>query len=168
MSGLIHEKLDIKILILYAMRRLPCPADSGMLFEICQCDSGIGYFDFAECLTELVDTGHVKEDDEIYSITEKGIRDARAVDSSLPYSVRRAADTQIQKADAELSRMAMVSATSADTDGGVNVRLTLNDDKGRLIDLTLFCADEKQARSIKRNFRHNAEKIYMQITEVLS
>ena len=43
--GFIHEKLDIKILILYILRRLPGTVDPETLAELCQCDSGVGYFD---------------------------------------------------------------------------------------------------------------------------
>ena len=53
--GFIHEKLDIKILILYILRRLPGVVDPETLLELCQCDGGIGYFDYSDCLSELVE-----------------------------------------------------------------------------------------------------------------
>ena len=86
--GFIHEKLDIKILILFVLRRLPGTVDPETLLEICQCDGGIGYFDYSDCLSELVMSGHITEEEDGYRITEKGARNADTVESSLPYSVR--------------------------------------------------------------------------------
>ena len=86
--GFIHEKLDIKILILFILRRLPGVVDRETLGELCQCDNGIGYFDYSDCLSELTENGNVVETPEGYQITEKGARNADAVESSLPYSVR--------------------------------------------------------------------------------
>ena len=51
--GFIHEKLDIKILILFILRRLPGVVDRETLGELCQCDNGIGYFDYSDCLASL-------------------------------------------------------------------------------------------------------------------
>ena len=85
--GFIHESRDIKILILFILRRLPGFVDPETLRELSQCDDGIGYFDYAECLSQLVTGGNIEESEEGYRITEKGARNADAVESSLPYSV---------------------------------------------------------------------------------
>ena len=57
----IHEKLDIKILILFILRRLPGEVDPHTLAELCQCDEGVGYFDYSDCLHELISSGHIDE-----------------------------------------------------------------------------------------------------------
>jgi len=46
--GFIHDKLDIKFLILYFMARVAAPIDFPTLTELTVCDDGIGYFEFAE------------------------------------------------------------------------------------------------------------------------
>ena len=57
--GFIHEKLDIKILILYILNHLPAAVDGQTLSDLVFCDNGIGYFDYSDCLAELVDTAHI-------------------------------------------------------------------------------------------------------------
>ena len=58
--GFIHEKMDIKILILFVLNLLPAPVDSLTLSELVFCDDGIGYFDYSDCLAELVEYHKVR------------------------------------------------------------------------------------------------------------
>ena len=61
--GFIHEKLDIKILILFILRRLPgivAPIDLQDFTQ--QCDEGFGYFEYSDCLAELIESGLVIEE----------------------------------------------------------------------------------------------------------
>ena len=166
--GFIHEKLDIKILILFILRRLPGTVDPETLLELCQCDEGIGYFDYSDCLSELVETGHITESEEGYTITEKGARNADAVESSLPYSVRSKALRLLVPVEERLRRAAMITARHNMGEGGCTVELAMGDGKGDLIRLQLLCADEEQARRIEKNFRKNAEGYYQRIVGLLT
>ena len=165
--GFIHEKLDIKILILFILRRLPGTVDPETLLELCQCDEGIGYFDYSDCLSELVETGHITESEEGYTITEKGARNADAVESGLPYSVRARALRRIAPVEERLRRMAMITAQHSQDEKGCMVELAVSDDKGELIHLHLLCASDEQAKKIEKNFRRDAESYYQKIVELL-
>lgn len=166
--GFIHEKLDIKILILYILRRLPYTVEPETLQELCQCDGGIGYFDYSDCLSELVDTGHVTEDDEGYRITSKGAKNADAVESSLPFSVRAKASKLLAPVAERLSRAAMLTARHEDTESGCMVELARSDGKGEVMHLRLLCTGEDQARQIEKSFRRRAEAIYQDIAALLT
>ena len=79
--GFIHGELDTKILILYVLRRLPRPVDAHTLSDLCSFDNGVSWFDYADCLAGLVDTGHVEAlDGERYMITEKGSANGEAAE----------------------------------------------------------------------------------------
>ena len=54
-TGFIHDKLDIKFLVLYLMARVASPVDFATLADLTFCDDGVEYFDFAESVAELVD-----------------------------------------------------------------------------------------------------------------
>lgn len=57
--GFIHDKLDIKLLVLYIMDRVAAPIDFATLTDLSMCDSGMDYFQFAEAAAELADSGHL-------------------------------------------------------------------------------------------------------------
>lgn len=166
--GFIHEKLDIKILILFVLRRLPGEVDPLTLAELCQFDEGIGYFDYSDCLAELVESEHISESPDGYTITEKGARNADTVESSLPYSVRSKALKLLAPVEEKMRRAAMIVAKHSVNDEGCIVHLALSDGKGEIIDLQLLCADEDQAKIIEKNFRRDAENYYLKITQLLS
>ncbi len=166
--GFIHDKLDIKILILYVLRRLPAPVDPETLLEICQCDGGIGYFDYSDCLSELLESEHMTETEDGFRITEKGARNADAVESSLPYSVRAKADKRIAPVEERMRRMAMITARHSLDEKGCMVELAVADGKGEMIHLHLLCSGEEQAKKMEKRFRRDAEGYYQRIVELLS
>ena len=166
--GFIHEELDIKILILYVLRRLSGAVDGETLRALCQSDGGVGYFDYADCLSDLIESGHVLDTGEGYVISEKGKKNADAVGSSLPYSVRSKAEKLIAPVEERLLRASMIKASHAVEDGGCFVELSMSDGKGEIIAMRLLCAGEVQAQIIEKNFRRNAEGFYQQIAALLS
>lgn len=166
--GFIHEKLDIKILILFILSRLPGEVPPEVLNELCQCDDGIGYFDYSDCLAELVETNHITETEYGYTITEKGKRNAAAVETSLPYSVRSKALKLIAPVEEEMRRAAMITAKHTVTDTGCMVHLAMSDGVGEILNLSFLCAGEEQAKQIEKNFRRNAERCYHKIVELMS
>ena len=166
--GFIHEKLDIKILILYILRRLPGTVEPETLAELCQCDSGIGYFDYSDCLAELVETGHLVLEDDRYAITEKGRRDGAACESSLPYSVKRKAGLQVSKLNGALRRNAQVRSQVLErAEGGFTVELALDDDGGNLFSLSLFCASRDQGERLCSGFQAKPERVYNEVLSAL-
>lgn len=166
--GFIHERLDIKILILFVLRRLSGPVDQETLRGLCQFDDGVGYFDYADCLSELVENGNVEETEEGYVITEMGAANADAVEKTLPFSVRSKALKLIAPVEERLRRAAMITAKHSNDMDGCKVTLAMSDGKGEIIHLELLCAGEEQAKRMEKNFRRNAEGYYQKLTELLS
>ena len=165
--GFIHEKLDIKILILFLLRRLPGEVEPTVLGDLCtQCDSGIGYFAYSDCLAELMETGHIREGEEGYAITDKGARNADAVETSLPYSVRSKALKLLEPVAEELRRQAMITARHSVESDGCFVELAMSDGAGEIIRLRFLVADEEQARRIEKRFRQGAEGFYHKVVEL--
>ena len=167
--GFIHGELDIKILILYVLRRLPAPVDGQTLYELCCVDTGVGWFDYSDCLADLAERGLVEElSGERYIITDKGRTHGEVAETSLPYSVRAKAARLIRPVAEKLAREAMIGAAHEETDGGVIVSLSLADGKGELLSLRLLVPDGGIAEGMEKAFRRDAEGIYQQIVELFA
>ena len=166
--GFIHEKIDIKILTLFVLKRLPAPVDIESLSEAAICDDGISYFDFADCLAELVESGHVTERDNRYQITEKGVRNALLMEDSLPFTVRMVAEKNASQLAAELSRDRNIETShTSRMDGGYTVNLSLSDGKGEIMKLSLLVGTEEECVKIEKRFRRKAESYYGEILELM-
>ena len=166
--GFINDKLDIKLLILFVLRRLPAEIDVENLADLILIDGGVGYFDYKECLAELLTTAQVEEADGYVKITAKGSHNAEILENDLPYSVRYKAETTLAPVAEEMRRSAMILANHEIIDGGVNVYLSVSDGIGTIFDLKILAADIAQAEKIEKNFKRKAEEYYNRFIEELT
>lgn len=166
--GFIHDNLEIKFLILYIMTRIAEPIPLDTIWQM-MCDEAIGYFDFSECLSDLVRTEHLSlSDDGLYSITEKGVRNSKICETSLPYSVRLRSDKNISVCNRQLRRRSQVRASSSKRENGTyGVNLALSDDMGSVMELNLTVVREDMARLLEERFLENPERIYSKIMDLL-
>jgi len=166
--GFIHDKLDIKFLILYIMARVAAPIDFPTLTDLTMIDEGVDYFEFAEAVPELVETGHLTCEENRYAITDKGRKNGAECENSLPYSVRTKCDEKLAALNSALRREAQVRAQVLPRDdGGYTLRLALNDDGGNLLTVELFCPSQEQAETLAAAFQARPEQIYNSILELL-
>lgn len=168
--GFIRNKQEIKFLILYISERLIAPVPFEVLQELTMCDPAIDFFDFSECLSYLVDTGHMEcSKDDRYSITEKGVLNGRACVDEIPYSVRLTADRLAESQNQQIRRQKQVqSSYSPRPDGTYNVILSFNDDSGRpLWRMELTLPDEAKAKTVTRQFQESPEQMYFNVIHVL-
>ncbi len=168
--GFIHEKIDIKILVLFVLKRLAAPIDLNTLSEVVTyCDDGIGYFDFTDCVSELIETGHVENGEKGYSITDQGRKISEITESGLPYSVRVKAEKRAARASEALKRDSMIRTShTAKTRGGNIVSLAMSDGVSDIINLEILSASEEQSLKMEENFRKSAEAIYLRIAQMLT
>ena len=167
--GFIHEKLDIKILILFVLNRLPGPVSLETLADLVMVDDGFDYFEYTQCLAELVRTGHVEQNENSYIITKLGAENGDTVESSIPYSVRARAERNAQPLIVKMKRDRQILTSHEKTkDGGIKVSLSLSDGIGSVISMSLLSSGEEQAKIIEKAFRGDAENIYHKIIKLLT
>ena len=166
--GFIRENIEIKVLILFILQRLPEPVALDVLADLTMCDEGIRYFDVTDCVSKLVDTQHLRLENNKYSLTAKGDRNGEILAKNLPYSVRKKAEDAAADMRVTINRDAMIKTKrSICEDGGYKVLLTLSDGIGDIISMELFAANEKRADKLEQGFRKNAEKVYQAIIDML-
>ena len=103
--GFIQDKLEIKFLILYIAARVVEPVPFDTMLDLTPCDDAIDYFDFSDCLADLVRTEHLTlSEDGLYAITEKGLKNSQICETSLPYSVRLRCDKNLAECNRKLRR----------------------------------------------------------------
>ena len=166
--GFIRDKIEIKVLILFIMRRIPEPITFDVLTEITMCDDGISYFDYSESVADLVRTGHLQIEDQKYSLTPKGVRNGELTENSLPYPVRTKVEIKTAERRFAQSRDALIKTSLAcDAEGVSTVKLSLSDGIGDIVLMELFAANKQQAQALENGFRKNAEGIYNALIEMI-
>jgi len=166
--GFIHDKLNIKLLILYILRRLPEPITFDTLSELTLCDDAISYFDYSECVAELREGGQLKAENGLYSITDEGRKNVDTIGTSLPYCVRIRAQKSTTALAVKQKRDSLIETQhKARVRGGYTVSLSMDDGLGPVIALELLAGTEEEAFALEKNFRTNAESLYGKIMMLL-
>ena len=167
--GFIHDKLDIKFLVLYLMARVASPIDFSTLTDLALCDEGVDYFLFSQAVSELVESEHLSLDKDLYAITEKGRKNGSVCEESLPYSVRQKCDRTLAKLNARLRQDAQIrSEITPRENGGFTVRLILDDSQDNLMTLALYAPTQEQAEKMAETYRAAPDMIYRAVLSSFS
>ena len=167
--GYIQNDLDLKLLVLYIMNRVAAPIDFATLTDLAMCDDGVDYFDYAEAVSELLASGHLAQDGEFYSITDKGRRNCADTESSLSPVIRKRCDQRLAPLNQALKRKAQVRGEGIinPENGEITVQLSLDDDHGSLFSLSLLAGTEEEGHRIAAYFTDHPARVYNGILGVL-
>ena len=133
--GFIHDMLDVKILILFFMRRVSYPVTTGEIYELCYQDECLCYFDVCTAIPEMVKSGHLKQvDEEKYAITDKGKADGSLTEDSIAFTVKQRAENAVAKYNRQIRRSSFVKTQIIPRDSGdYSVIMSLDDEMGNLM-----------------------------------
>lgn len=167
MAGFIHDKLDIKLLVLYIMDHVSAPIDFDTLTDLAMCDSGVDYFQFAEAVSELTGSGHLEQQEDVYAVTDRGRRAGAAGESSLSPIIRQRCDRRLAPLNQALKRKAQVRAQVEEQPLGFQVSLSMDDDQGSLFSLTLLAPTQADAQRLAERYLAHPDRIYNALLGVL-
>ena len=168
--GFIHDMLDVKVLILYIMSRIQYPVNVDKLYELAYQDDCLNYFDVAQALPQMVDTGHLERSEEgEYTITQKGIETGKVTDDSLAFPVMQRVQAAVERFNRERRREDFVHIQMTERgQDEYSVIMGLDDELGNLMTIELCAPSRKQAVALSKAFRDRAELIYQLImTELI-
>ncbi len=167
--GFIQDDLDLKLLVLYIMDRAAGPITFIQLFELALCDAGVDYFSLTQAVNHMVATGQLTQEEDRYTITDKGRRNSRICQSSLPQSVRQHCDNNLVQVNEALRRESQVRTQIMDReDGTATLCLTLEDDASPLLHLTLLSPSREQAETWAQVFQSAPSALYLNIIKLLN
>ncbi len=162
--GFVRSELEIKTLTLHVLDYIGMPVSFDELMQMVFVDDAINYFNFADYLTGMVETGHVELCSDTgfdrYSITSKGIRDLGAIRSSVPGSVLRKAEKACNKIREEIIRKNLISVKIVEDGDAFRILCSLSDESGEIFSFSMTAMSRESAKELTSNFYNHAEQIY--------
>ena len=159
--GFIHDMMDVKVLVLFVTARSNYPLTSQEVYELCYQDECLSYFDVCTALPEMVESGHLKEAEGRYEITDKGRETAALTEDSIAYTVKQRAENAVARFNRQIRRSSFVKTQVIPREAGdFSVILSLDDEMGNLMTLELMAPDQRQAVRLSRLFENKAEDVY--------
>ena len=166
--GYIHNMMDVKVLILYVAGKAHYPMTVQEIYELCYQDDCLSYFDVCTAVPEMVTSGHLRQVDDRFEITEKGRQDGSVTEDSIAYTVKRRAEDAVERFNRQLRRSSYVrTQVLPREDGDYSVVMSLDDEQGNLMTLELSAPDSRQAVRLSRLFEQKAEDVYKMTMTVL-
>lgn len=167
--GFIHDMLDVKLLILYIMARVMYPVDLRQIYELAYQDDCLSYFDLAQAVPQMVESGHLAEvEGKRYVITEKGREQGAITEDEVAYPVMQRAQAAVDRFNRSVRRSSFVKTAVEQREGGdFSVQLSLNDEVSDLIKIELMAPTQKQAYRLANAFSERAESIYRTVMDQL-
>ena len=168
-KGFIQDMLDVKVLILFVMSRVMYPVDLQKIYELSYQDDRLSYFDLAQAVPQMVETGHLEEVEEgRFVVTDKGRQTCKITEDSIAYPVMQRAQAAVDRFNHGVRRSSFVKTSIEQRESGdFSVFLTLNDEVSDLLRMELMAPTQRQAHRLATAFTANAEIIYRNIMDRL-
>lgn len=168
MAGFIHNKLDIKLLVLYLLDRLAGPVEFAALTDLALCDDGVDYFRLSEAVRELAESGHVNQEGDRYAITDRGRRNIAESEGSLSPVIRKRCDQSVGPVNQRLRRENQFRADLEPLENGCRLNLRFSDGTDDLLILALWTPSEKIARGAAERFKADPRRLYDAVLSALT
>ena len=166
--GGLTDNTQIRILLCYLVKTAgPLTRDTlqGALLQ----EQLVNYFEFADALADVERQQLVSlDDDERYSITDKGSTVADTLAFDLPRTVRESAIRAVMQIQSWKHKAAMNRARIEEEDGEYVVWCAIGDMGSDVFRLQLAMPDKLTAETIRNNFTAHGSEIYSKVMDMLT
>ena len=168
-KGFIQDMLDVKILVLYIMNRVAYPVTIQKIYDLVYQDDKLSYFDLAQAIPQMVDSGHLELiDTENYVITQRGREACSITEDTIAYPVMLRAQSAVEQFNRTIRRSSFVqSSVEKVEENNYIVHMSLKDDRGDVLRLQLAAPSQKFAHRLAKSFSERAEVVYRCIMDQL-
>lgn len=172
-QGLLIEKNDVKIFILYLMSNVGFPLEYDEVHDIVIQNDYVGYYDFAECFAELLDAGHVIEESNggspTYVVSEMGRRVAEELKTSIRGIIReKSLRSALRMLSFKRRGAKLRSETEIRADGRYNYNCAIVAKSGDVMNIELVLDSKQLCEKMDINFRDKPDIVYRGLIALLS
>jgi hypothetical protein len=161
----LKTETDIKVFLLFLLDNIGYPLEYEVILSIVAENTDDISLDYSDCLTRLVESGHLEIDelgtDSYFSITEKGRMVAAELYDTIDEGFRerslRSAIKHVSLSKSETAIKAYIERTEG---GRYRVTLEASDRYGELMKTSLAVNSLAEAEQIKKNFEAKPDGVY--------
>lgn len=171
--GGLRDRNEVKILVCYLLRELHTPLSFDQLNEILQIDGLVNYFELAQSVKELLETGHIDlvkgEGGPYYKATKLGAGTAALFERRLPLTVREKAVRAAVRLLARVRREAENHVTITERpQGDYEVTCRILDNNDALMSISLLVPARDEAQAVKKEFLADPSAVYRGMLALLT
>lgn len=169
--GSISNIYEIKILICRILNEIKTKITKNQLSVALQLNETVNYFNFCQALEELLKSKHIIIDrnkkEEFLKLTDIGKETANILTDSIPEKIiKKNIETTNEFLNKESQNKNKKTYLIKKEDGYI-VKLILEETKSNLVDLEIFCPNQKTAEKFKKQMKEKTTEIYEAILAIL-
>ena len=152
---------------------LPISLDFDNINDIVVQDGVVGYFDFADCFAELLDTGNIAEEKEgsecLYHITDQGIHVADNLQSNVLAAIReRSLKSALRLLSFKKKGSKIRHYSEPIGTGGDKLTCSIVEEREEIMNVSVSLDNKSQLEKMEYNFEKNPEVVYRGLLALLS
>lgn len=169
--GGIRSKTEVRILICYLFTCIKQPMSKTTVINALLEKGLTNYFEASSCFDDLVNKGNLinsEDDSDLFIASENARMISEQLGDNLALTIKERAVECVMSLLEKERREKENKVTIENVDNGYIVKCSVSGEKNDLMNISLFLADDEQARIVKKNFYKNPQLIYKTILATLT